>query len=869
MDAGQPIPVPDNLMKTEQKEAPKSEEKVQDLPKISAHVISIPDVTEKIEMGASEPKVSQIAAMKLDGVLDVPSALHSFFSGVIMLQSEHTHDVHFTLDYKDRFDTSSERDYRLSVMAKELEMIKKWTTYLGTIPNEEEPMFKRARVTSPNAIGFDMHKAVASLMHENNNRTVRSFLTGLEDITVNAQDPRKKRYRKLAAAVCTDEEYLLLTRSDEITRRRFDKVAVLHSFLRHLRDMSNRIEELGIIDDLLVKFYRPAPQRALTSTIKSNFRMGAIWTDLWRHIVSISIPLKLESSQATFRELINVLSANNNQHRIVNDYPAQLSTTDGRNFMQALYTAFLCNRFTRLSVNIVLSEVSLATLMMCLLLKLIVPKQLMSEAAVIDIDNYLARWFIPAIPGFKPGVIPIDIIKAENRTKNYLESQYKAAVLNNSQGIDTNAIWNFLRTTPSGKGWATAGLQVREPIPNEAVGLLNRDDIWYDRPFGIVMQSRRDIIPQFQNFMLMVDAIQSSKAQGEKLRINSPHDRLGSALIKLLAYTASKRDQFSEFAWFTDRVLRFYTYNSLYIPDDGIEPILGEYEPMVLPLNGPFSAIAYGDFNAREELVAPINLIHAGWRVNEDYNNFVSTWLHVNEFMTDDIFGRKDRLVKALDLSSDSTGLISVLRGRLIAENDQVALELPLVYPDRDWTDRRAMVRRFRVENKIGFRLADQLIYRFDPPAIRKPGFSRLIDYSGDTFDVLSYKQLQDLIANEKYAAKLQASRRVGERIVYDMPVTYEIEYIKEWKELPSPIILPSESTYLKITPVKFQWTYDDIILDDTRKEIAERSFTPYGVDVDPFIAHDVAFLLKLMRHIEVDKTDLQFVFKFKFVVNQ
>jgi hypothetical protein len=434
-----------------------------------------------------------------------------------------------------------------------------------------------------------------------------------------------------------------------------------------------------------------------------------------------------------------------------------------------------------------------------------------------------------------------------------------------------NAIWAFLHTTENGDGWANAGQRTLIPLPQDAVGLLNRDGVWYEAPYGAVPVRRDDIPEQFKRFMRFVDAIYSVAGKdGSRLNVSSPHDRLGPSLLRLLQYAKTKRDHYSEKWWYLNRVLKFYTYNSLYIPFDGVAPKENDYEVVMLPLNGAYSALAYGAFDGRQDITAPIEVVHAGWRVQQDFEGLVNAWHHVNEFMTDDIFSRWDKIKKSLDMSDDSTGLITMLRGRLVAERDFVSVNMPDdQYVTKDFIDRRKLVRRFFVNNKLAYRIADEIVYKFNPPEEKRPGFARLIDYSGAPARVFTYSQLQDLIANEKYAELLRDARNAGLVIHFKIPTTFKMIRTKDFTPQGSIIQFATNSTYLKFKDTKFEYIEDDVILDDTRKEIAEREYDSWGVDVDPFIAHDESFIRSLFNFIEVDKEKRQFITQVKFVSNQ
>jgi len=874
MDPGQPIPVVES--------EPIAQDKKK-LPEPESHVIKIPEATIAPD---TEPQVAQIATIKLDAPLSTPTAIHAFKSGVKMVQNTITYDPHFTIEYQNNIDTSTERDFRLSMLEYEIKRIQESEFYIGPIKNIEEPLYKRGNITAPDSIGFDPYTAINALIkHENRSRIARTFLKDVRDQTVDPHDPLRKRYRKLATVLLTKPELQWYKSCDAITRERFRHPKVLHSFMKHFRDMQNRIQELGIIDPQVQVFYAPAEgsQRALTSFIKSNFRMSSLQTDLIRMIVQTRVPLKVEASQQTLREMVQVLSANNNQHRQVNDYPATLNARDARTFLEELLTCMMSNRFSRLGISLSMSDVSIGSLLACLLMKLLVPLDCMAEGFAIDVDNYIARHFIPSLPNYKRGLVNFDLQLAETRQVNYLEQMAAAGVLGaapqvgaqqnrNEPRANFNAIWSFLRTTPNGDGWANAGLSEVVPLPADAIGLLNRDDIWYHAPFGKVPARRDEIPAQFNRFMLFVESVHAIAGKdGNRINVSSPHDRMGPSLVRLLQYAKSRRDFISEMWWYLNRVMKAYTYNSIFIPYDGVAPLENEFEVMMVPVNGAFSALAYAEFDGRQDIPAPIGLVFAGWKVNEEFNDLVFNWHHANEFMAnDDTFSRMDRLTKALSMSRDSTGLLTILRGRLISQRDFISVNLPdQSYITPEYKKRLQVVRDFFSQTLVAHRLAPALVYKHNPLAYSTPEFARLIDYSGSPSLVLTYHQLQDVIGNEKFAKMLTDSRHGAGIIHFKMLEKFYLERTKEFKRQDDVVKFAGDGTYLRIEPVPYQYLESDILLDDTRKEIAQREYSAWGVDVDPWVSHSEDFIRELINYLEVDKEHKVFTNEIKFVANQ
>jgi hypothetical protein len=813
----------------------------------SAQTIAVPK-PEKLE----EPKVSLVATINFNQRMSPPPFINTFPDSMIEYkQSKYDYSLRIRLNSGETIDASNPVVFDKSVLDMCVKWMKKYYLKIGNVKSEIEPSFGRAKITPYDAIGFNLKKAFLDIDHEN----VRRFDDVLATVAdSDVPDKDKARAYTYKSIILHASELALLTRADEISVRRYRGPDLLHAFFARMADMQIIVNPLPTYDADFVKTYVPPKMVALDKFINSNFLMPTAMWEIWSHIVKTHIPISIIANDVTFQELLQVMSATNSVHRKVNDYPARLSSVKGLQFIQVWLTAKFASRYGKMFIPAPLEDVSLSYLMQCVCAKLMVAKHEIATDSLIDVDNYIARWLLPAFltPTGKAKYV-FDYERARDRSVNYLELNYRAGVL------AMPSFWGFFLTTNTGGGWATAGQNQVIPVPVESVNYLNKRKFWY-RPCSGRLLDRRDETPmQFQLLMQFVAAIPIEK----QLIISSAHEHIGRSLVKLLAWLVSKRSEFSDVIWFYDRVISKYSYNALCFVDD-MQP-REHADNIIISPDAIFSALSYLSADARTQIDLPLGLIHAAWAIHDDFNELNDYYSLIKDRMNTDvsrnIYTRKDFFKWAVEKSTNGTGFLTYLQGKMIDNDELKSTNMPgSRYVTDDFTDRYANVAKFINQNLQAFGVSKH--FRYAPLATYGSNlhFKRFLTSDSDPFRTISYQELQMLISTETYGPLMREARLNGRVIVFGFPINFTLASTDVWTTMKGPLVLPTATNVASFQPIKVEFTDRDIILNDNASDIADFGVYPWLIDELPFIGYDVSFFTAMIRNIVTPKRDWTFV---------
>jgi hypothetical protein len=803
-------------------------------------------------IGEFDPKVAQIPAINLTGTLNVPKFTRAFWSGVKFHQSELNHDLLWYLEYG-KINATTERDTRVSIADAVREWCEQKTFGMfGKFPHSEEPMFREADATEPSAMGFPVHEAVKSLMHPDAIRSARMFLRRITDHTL-APNPNNRRNRVKRFAALTDDEKMFQITADGITRRRLGEVRDLHSFMAPMRDMFRTLRPLPVFDTSLRKCYMPDEMKAWGEFMDRNSTLRNTQWDILENIVATRIPLMIEAKSTTFDELTKVISAKNDTANEVDQYPTKLNKRSADSVGLALFTSFLGSRYGRLSMpHIVLDDISLSTLMDCICAKILLAHDRVHSRTIVNVDNYIAKHIVPGLPGYNAANETYDDVLAETGAVNYLERGYANGVLN--RGLQSSILfYTFVRTTQNGAGWSDAGASTIHPVPAAAARFLQPRAYWYRSPTGRDLR-RGDVPVQFENFVKWVTSLRKIR-----LTVSSPHDRVGETVLKLLRWLATKRHEFAETMFFAQRVVKLFSYNPIVYPSHTYHE--SEIAEITIPTNGCFSFLAFSNFSGTTPLDPPIDLIHAGWKMHEDFNSFVFYYHLYKSYMTDQVFSRKDWVKKALDYAHSESGFKSYLERRLVTDNELLSVDMPDAnFITVDWNDRRQLVQTFINKHISAFGVYKSVYFYPNAPFGAIGPIQRYLQPKGKPDKVFNFTQIQDLIATERYTQVLQAARAAGEMIEFQVPVNYSRQHVLNWANRGSIVQLPTSSAVFSLGDVVFDFTWEEYVIDDNSAEYAEQLNSNWILPFIPYTIANENYILTLFDHVEMDKFEVEIV---------
>jgi hypothetical protein len=387
----------------------------------------------------------------------------------------------------------------------------------------------------------------------------------------------------------------------------------------------------------------------------------------------------------------------------------------------------------------------------------------------------------------------------------------------------------------------------------EAKDFVNPRNIWYRPVFGKVMEDRNELTDQFKRFSAFVDTLTT------RLTISQAHQGIGEAIVKLLNFTINHAINFDEMNWYLDRVVARLSMSSLFLPDDDLNPS-PQTEKIVLDNDMIFSALVYMNFSALTEVTAR-TFIEVGWATHENFNKLNNLYVYASKYLTGNTYSRKDFFKYALSKVNDSTGFISLLKTKLIDEDQFRAVVMPgSEYVTKAFKNKFALSLNFINDNKKGFGVLDNFIYDASPTFNNNSHFQRFFE-TKEPSSTVDYLELQRLIASERFNKLFVDNKMKSTALLINVPINYLIEEVKEWHKIQTPIKLPTASTVLSFSPLRINFSSFDYIINDDKSDYLDQGFTAWHSNIlQIFIGYDINFVNDLYRVILTPRRDSRLI---------
>jgi hypothetical protein len=809
---------------------------------------------------AKKEDVAEIPPFNIKPVKDLlpPEARTSAFSFLKMGITRYTERVYFWLEAPYKLDAHNEPAFRRSMMDVLTKLYRDFFRPLGKFESQVEPIFRGGDLTVPGAMGFNVYEAISKLdSRATVVKNVRAILRELYNESV-APAPQHPLYYTDVIVFMRDVEKRLLLNMDQIVRRRDIPIKRKHDVANAFRDMYTDVRPPPVVDDRLHKALRPDAMHALQIFFDSgdNHVIRHIYWDMWYSIFQTRVPFDVRAGAKNIRELQQVLRSSSTQMDISSDYPAMISQRAAQKFAYCWFTAQLASRYHKLSFYVNFDDFSLSQMLQCIISKLFLPYSAVHTETIIDVDNYIAKFLVPALPGYRAAKDPYVQSSADARQTNFLTEQHARGALNNGQ-----AFWDFALTTENGAGWAGAGSNHVKPIPPYLDGFLNtqREGLYY-APFGDFLVNRSDVPRQFENLVSWIRGLPGS------LTIQSPHSRIGTSFVSLLKTIPTRRQEVSDFAWYAQRVLEKYAVNAMVFENSRKPGLTHQFETdkIVLPDDSAFSLFMLMQPDARAIFTNSMDMLPWSQAVHEEFNVFCELFYLYADKLPDKKYGRTNYIDMAYDSLSvmhhRPVGFVEQLRAvmgrkyiKLLRFPDRVALPgtVPEVF---------GYLEDFVLDNLEAFGVMPAFYYVPDAEEHSNRIFSRfLLPPVTDVVVPVTYERLQDLLANKEYGALLRRARSEGFNVRFDFPVNFSRDMISQWTPIPDVINFATDSAVVSVSSIPFRFTHSDEVIDDDLQDFATDAHARWLLPDVPFIDKPETFLSELASHLRVPKLTAEY----------
>ena len=280
--------------------------------------------------------------------------------------------------------------------------------------------------------------------------TVAGLMKGLQNYNVDAE---KRKERVIFNGIAS--EVRLIQRLMEIGIADTDSVEEQWRWFRQADIDRIKIENLPedtlSMDISRQRLPKPGPFLAYNKLVLNHVQMKE---PTYKYIASLVLRSTIypdnnnTDGTATLQQAIQT---NVQQFSSASATVRKFSSDKGQRLLKKLTNVMMSNALSRFQYTVPFMTFSIGVMIDCIMLKAIMPRWLMDEESIQDIDNYLAIHLGPAIGS----TITLDPQHVMNGNINQLKLLYDG---NSIRGIGAfNDVRDFLYTSDTGDGWGTGG----------------------------------------------------------------------------------------------------------------------------------------------------------------------------------------------------------------------------------------------------------------------------------------------------------------------------------------------------------------------------------------------------------------------------
>jgi hypothetical protein len=581
--------------------------------------------------------------------------------------------------FNDRWEYIEARD------AFNQQMLEKYDGVFRGIEEVLVPVFGRAKVTRESQIGFSGY----TFIQEREVQVYKSLVDILDTLgneDVSDPDPLNSSNRKKVVVCCHPEERKLQNLLHEVGTRRLIEIDDLWRWFQYAGDEFHVVQQPSIyIDRRFNKAIIPGPYSAFYQFIDNNKFARAFATDLVRDLIRSHLSIDVEKRQETIIGLLKVFEIRTNVMSTIGDLGTVMNASAAEELFKNIVTCLLMGRYCKLEyVFDFTGKLNVFTLISAIILKLLIPTQLLTRETKYDVDNYIAKWLLPKIPGLNKSQYLWDEIRATQRSVNYLTANRNANVL--SIGKVAAAFWDFFLTLPNGHGWGGTELNGMESFPPGSDVFIGRSEVFYAYFAGKKINDPEfEMTLQMQRFRALYKALDDQKNALEYGRWKKNE---WDAVLKTLEMINDKWQLVSKMAMTIDIIQRRLAMISVLAPvrpvDDDVAAV--NTYTLAVPYNAPVSLLFLGIFDSKSPISVSTLYIKWGWGVHEFFNELIEKYAYITRLYgstQEDRYHwpKKWRITKTFSMVKSDPGLKAPLLALLQNTTNDEGIVWPALGP--------------------------------------------------------------------------------------------------------------------------------------------------------------------------------------------
>jgi hypothetical protein len=579
----------------------------------------------------------------------------------------------------------------------------------------------------------------------------------------------------------------------------------------------------------------------------------------------LSIPV--DRGEGLYTRILNKLRISVNQTGEAGSIPSALAAADGVGFVRAMMKVAASPKVYVLTYHVAWDkQPELIEFINLILMKLMVPSQLMDETVIRDIDNRILYYFSVYFR-FRTS-LEFDMDRARNGLENMLSRAIQRGAFN---GMPAGGL-NFLLTDENrpGSGWATTGTYETRQLPSDVSAYLGHGGLLFS-PFSSTYNNRPRTTTvagtQFKNYKHFL----------KWLDLQTTKDRRdGDVLKAILGMILLEETRFSDMYAGLHRVSRSLA-------------LLGPFEPAeprtVLPATrleveirgGMVSSLSLIDwkrvtFGIQELSVAKMWIAMQHW--GQDMAN--AWWLVDHFYGSSPIYSRSDRYrmmqaAMTIDLGFnsaifDDAVLASPARDYFIPPSTELV--------DDHYANQIKYIERMIKETPEQYGYAEEFFY----------GSKEIIRAPGDPLSVYEFRlapddgpvttftaaQLMEITHSGSFTRTMDRIRMDGGVVCIKHPVNIDMLETRVRPDLSSsdsPLVPYDGQGEYPIGSVKFPYAFEDNHLRFSDNAAFNRRQYQYAIKHTPHILLDESIIRNWVRQLPTLREGFKIFDEFEFVL--
>jgi hypothetical protein len=649
--------------------------------------------------------------------------------------------------------------------------------------DETEQLFHRSRVTVSGSIGLDLRKMLPQLRSD----LVPLLTDYIQRLgTVKAED--NGRYDRIYDVFVHPNEHRL---QERLRANETKLILGWPNTARGVQDLwdfysnlDNEIQYLKTIDpsiDLNFKYVSYSltsgnGNSAYDILCDNNVIMRNFGRNVMEQMITKNVEFQVESDATLLTKMLNKLKIRVGQYDDVNSLPVMVSSAKAMEFARQIILASTLNDWVELSYDMYHEKFELSVLVDCLLFKLLTPKQLWSVTMVNKIDNYICKWFIPYIKGYKSERDGYNLLDASAGIRNFLSEGFANNFLD---AATMQAIAPFLRTTVDGSGWMGAGQNQTVSMTDIKGGAtfmnVRNGGAWYNYYSGVPYDDIKMPVEQFNRFDTFYKYFDGVR---NRLAFSRPNTGQDNALFIVLSLVEESQILLSEMVIDFNRKLKLLGLTSLakVVPSVINNNRTGRIDRMpikVAPMSA-FSMLRLIKWDQIRPQTIERSVIRFGWAVREYFEQFVFWYNYVNDTFPSVRVTRKERINMAFSLAKTDSGVDKMFSNEIVGKPEAITLKVPGTQQvlNAYWNEKINAATEFIRAMAPYFGYSPFFVYDATPRIESNAVFEKIYVPREDAkVYVYTEASLEHDLRINAFAEKVLDVRSQGGQVRFDMPV--------------------------------------------------------------------------------------------------